>query len=122
MHLLQNKVATIGIIYIGTWFYTLAAYLHLKLGESWTFSKAYMLALPLVAIEYLFSLRGNHAANAFHGLNPLQILAITLCFYFINLWILNKFVLKNPVIWWREILCFALIMCAFFITTTSLRA
>lgn len=115
---LASKAATIACIYVGTVFYTLAAYLHLKLGNSWTIFKALGLAIPLVLIEYQFSLRGNHAANQIHNLNVLQILIITLSFYFINLWILNVLVLHNPVVWWRELVCFLLIIAAFWLSTS----
>lgn len=105
------------LIYIGTWCYTLAAYLHLKLRKEWTFMTAFAIAIPCVLLEYQFSLRGNRAAIFDLGLNPIQVLLITLCFYFVNVWILNIFVLKAKVIWWRELLCFILILSAFAITT-----
>ena len=101
------------LIYIGTVFYTLAAYLHLRLGNNWTFLKALVIALPLVFLEYQFSLRGNHAAVTKLKLNAIQVLLITLCFYFINLWLLNYFVLRTKTLWWRELLCFGLILLAF---------
>ena len=118
MSIFHNKYLTILFIYIGTWFYTLAAYLHLKLGDSWTVLRALSIAIPLVLIEYQFSIRGNHAANTIHKLNVLQILIITLCFYFVNLWLLNVFILKNPIIWWREIVCFVFILAAFWLSSS----
>jgi hypothetical protein len=78
---------------------------------------ALAIAIPFVLLEYQFSLRGNHAAVYHLKFNPLQVLLITLCFYFLNLWLLNYFVLKTHVVWWRECLCFMLIICAFAITT-----
>jgi len=117
----MNIWLIILLIYIGTWFYTLAAYLHIKLGKSWTFIRALSIALPLVILEYQFSIRGNYYAVAKAGLNPIQVLLITLCFYFVNLWILNKVVLKvQGVVWWREIMCFILIAVAFVLSTNIL--
>jgi branched-subunit amino acid transport protein AzlD len=109
----MHKALVIALIYIGTCFYTLAAYLHLSLGDDWTFLRALAIALPLVFLEYQFSLRGNHAAITQLGFNAIQVLMITLCFYFINLWLLNVFILKHKVLWWRELLCFGLILLAF---------
>jgi uncharacterized protein (DUF486 family) len=103
-------------IYIGTFFYTLAAYLHLNL-TNWTFMRALALALPLVILEYMFSLRGNHFADTVLGLDPLQILTVTIGFYFINLWIVNHFVLKRPVNLFRDLVAFALIIAAFWTST-----
>jgi hypothetical protein len=116
--LLQSKALCILFIYIGTCFYVTASYLHLALGKSWTFLSAFLIAVPLVIIEYQFSLRGNYAAHASHGMGALQILVLTLAFYFLNLWVLNVVVLKTRVVIWRELLCFALVAAAFVITTS----
>lgn len=104
-------------IYLGTVCYVTASYFHLKL-EKWTFLTAFLIALPIVCIEYQFSLRANRIAMHTHGFNPVQILLITLCFYFINIWLLNYFVIKNQkVVLWREVLCFTLILAAFWVST-----
>jgi len=100
-------------IYLGTLFYSLAAYLHLSIYHNWTFMKAFLIAIPLVILEYQFSLRGNRYANTELKLNAVQILIITIAFYFINVWIINHFILKNSVVWWRECLAFLFIICAF---------
>ena len=110
-----EKFSILSLIYIGTVFYTLAAYYHLKL-KDWTFLKAFALAIPLVMIEYSFSLRGNRQANTVLGMNALQILIITITFYFINAWLLNYFVLKNKVNYQREIISFILVISAFYIS------
>ena len=104
------------LIYIGTLFYTSAAYLHLKL-KHWTFLKAFLIALPLVLLEYQFSLRGNHLANTILRFSPLQILLVTMCFYFVNLWIINHFILKQEFVWYRDLLAFVLVLAAFMIST-----
>jgi hypothetical protein len=113
---LWNWVYILGLIYIGTVCYTIASYYHLRL-ESWTLLHALLIAIPFVLIEYQFSLRGNFYANKHLVLNAVQITLITMIFYFINSWLLNYFILKNDVVWWRELFSFLLIFCAFFITT-----
>jgi hypothetical protein len=108
----------VGLIFVGSVSYTIAAYYHLKL-ENWTFLKAFALAVPLILIEYQFSIRGNFAAKHILRLNAVQITLITMSFYFINAWILNYFFLRNTVIWWRELLAFAFIISAFLLTTNN---
>lgn len=112
----RSKALTLLFIYLGTICYVTASYFHLTL-KSWSFLKAFLIALPIVCIEYQFSLRGNRIANDTFGMNPLQILVITLCFYFVNTWLLNYFVIRNRIVYWRECVCFALILTAFIITT-----
>jgi hypothetical protein len=104
------------LIYFGTIAYTVASYYHLKL-KNWTFLKSLLIAIPLVLIEYQFSLRGNFLAKTFLKMNAIQIALITMTFYFINAWLLNYFVLYQKVVWWREILAFIFIILAFVITT-----
>ena len=114
------NIKTIGIVslvYIGTIFYTFAAYYHLKYKTNWTFAKAFILAIPFVLIEYMFSLHGNHYANTVIGMSAQSILIMTVCFYFCNLWLLNYFVLKHTVNAWREIIAFTLVIMAFLVTT-----
>jgi hypothetical protein len=108
----------VGLIFLGSVSYTMAAYYHLKL-ENWTFLKAFAIAVPLILIEYQFSIRGNFAAKHILSLNAVQITLITMSFYFINAWILNYFFLKNTVVWWRELLAFAFIISAFLVTTNN---
>ena len=88
-HKMLQNIGIISIIYIGTLCYTIAAYYHLKLGNKWTFTNAFLMAIPLVVVEYIFSLNGNHYANTVIGLSAQNILVITVCFYFVNLWLLN---------------------------------
>lgn len=109
------------LIFVGSVSYTIAAYYHLKLRD-WTFVKAFALALPLILVEYQFSIRGNRAAQDVLKLNAVQITLITMAFYFINSWVLNHFFLKKPVVWWRELLAFGLIAAAFVVTTTATRS
>lgn len=108
----------IGLIYIGTVSYTIAAYYHLKL-KNWSFILAFAIALPLILIEYQFSLRGNFAAKNVLNLNAVQITLITMVFYFINAWLLNFVLLKQPMIWWRESLAFLCVIAAFVLSTRS---
>lgn len=108
------ELGTLGVyllIYIGTCFYTTAAYFHLKL-RKWTFLTAYIIALSCVVMEYQFSLRGNYYASRILQINPLQILIVTTCFCFINVMILNFFILKYPIKPWREFLSLGLIIAA----------
>ena len=120
----KKQVATVfhwifvlAVIYLGTAFYTIAAYYHLTL-KNWSFLNALIIALPIVFMEYQFSLRGNFYARKHLALNAVQILLITTIFAFINNWLLNYFVLKHPLVWWRETVSLALIAAAFLITTS----
>lgn len=124
---LGNKITTVkaslfdyififGLIFAGSVAYTIAAYYHLKL-DDWSFTKGLLIAIPMVLIEYMFSIRGNHYAKAILNLNAIQITLLTVTFYFINAWALNYFVLKQNVIWWREMIAFVFIILAFLVTT-----
>jgi len=72
--------------------------------------------MPLVVIEYIFTLNGNKKANEILKFNPLQILLITMSFYFINIWLLNYFIIKNKINPIREIISFIFILGAFSIS------
>jgi uncharacterized protein (DUF486 family) len=112
------ELGTLGVyimIYIGTIFYTIASYFHLKI-KPWTFMVAYIIALSCVVMEYQFSLRGNHLAASVLNINPAQILIVTTCFCFVNVMILNFFVLKYPIKWWRELLSLLLIVGAIIVS------
>jgi uncharacterized protein (DUF486 family) len=106
------------LIFLGSVSYTLASYYHLKI-HNWSFLTAFLIALPLVLIEYQFSIRGNHAAKHVLKLNAVQITLITMVFYFINSWLLNHFVLKQKVVLWREVLAFAFVLAAFVLATNG---
>jgi uncharacterized protein (DUF486 family) len=108
----------IGMIFIGSVSYTIAAYYHLKI-KNWSFLMAFAIAIPLILIEYQFSIRGNHAAKDILNLNAIQITLITMAFYFVNSWVINMLFLKQKVIWWRETLAFVCIIAAFLLSTTS---
>jgi uncharacterized protein (DUF486 family) len=108
----------LGLIFVGSVSYTIAAYYHLKI-EHWTFPVAFAIALPLILIEYQFSIRGNRAAYDLLGLNAVQITLLTMAFYFVNAWVLNAVFLRRPVVWWREVLAFACIGAAFVLTTSA---
>jgi len=97
-------------MFIGAMMYVIGSYAHLAFA-GWTFWKAYLVAMPLVAIEYQFSLRGNKWANE-AGIRPINILLITLCFYFVAMYLVNSVYLKaesKSV----DVLSFALIAAAF---------
>jgi uncharacterized protein (DUF486 family) len=113
---LTHSLYVYFLIFVGSVFYTIASYFHLKL-KNWTFLKALLIAIPFVFIEYQFSLRGNFHAGRHLKLNSIQTVIITMCFYFINAWILNYLVLKQNVTWWREIVSFMLIISAFLVST-----
>lgn len=119
---IQNKTLSqiffIFLIYLGTVCYVFAAYYHLSMNDKWTFMKAFLIAIPFVIVEYLFSLHGNYYLHNLFDYSPIDILIITICFYFVNLWLLNFFVLKHKNInMYKEILCFILIILAFLITS-----
>lgn len=97
------------LIFIGCVLYTIASFYHLKF-RHWDFFKVFLLALPLVFVEYQFSIRGNYYASEIIGLNALQITIITMCFCFACSWLLNVFVLKREVVLWREILAAVLLI------------
>jgi uncharacterized protein (DUF486 family) len=112
-----TSVIAILCIYMGTVMYTIASYYHLKFEEKeWTFIRAFLIAMPLVVIEYVFSLNGNHLAHTVVGLSPMQILLLTMCFYFINLWILNRVVLRHDAHILKNLVAFVFILCAFWIS------
>lgn len=107
----------ISLIYIGTVCYVIAAYYHLKMNEKWSFLKALMIAVPFVLIEYCFSLNGNYYIHQKFGYSAMDILIITICFYFANLWLLNYFILEHKEHnMYIEALCFGLVICAFLLT------
>jgi len=112
----KNKLIAYSYVYIGTIFYVFASYFHLSLKE-WTFRKALLLAMPLVCIEYFFSLRGNRYLNEKYNVNAIEILLITMCFYFINTWLLNYFIIKNKINSAKELLSFILILIAFYLSS-----
>lgn len=115
---LWNWFFILCLIFLGSVSYTLAAYYHLKLTE-WTFAKAFFIAVPLILIEYQFSIRGNFAAKNILGLNAVQITLLTMTFYFVNAWVLNYMFLKQKIVWWRESLAFMCIGAAFLLTTSK---
>lgn len=108
------------LIYIGTVFYVLAGYMHLSF-KRWTFKRALIVAMPLVLIEYIFTLNGNRRAHKFMGLSAQQILLTTMVFYFVNLWILNYLLLSHEVHLFNELIAFALIIGAFMISNVVFR-
>jgi hypothetical protein len=110
------KLKSYFYIYLGTIFYTLASYYHLSFKE-WSLKRAFTLALPFVSIEYFFSLQGNKYLHDYAGKNSIEILLITMCFYFVNNWLLNYFVIKNEIIIWKELASFMLIIGAFLLSS-----
>jgi len=104
-------------VFIGTFFYTMAAYYHLKLGPKWNFLSALMIAVPFLLLEYTFSLHANHYLHKDYNFTPSQILSMTICFNFITIWLFNYFVMENGnVHFLREIAALFLILLALFIT------
>ena len=106
-----------SLIFIGTIFYVLASYYHLKMINNWTFFKALLIAIPFVLIEYSFTLHGIHHSYTYLNHSTSTILIITICFYFINMWAFNYFILnQNNINLFREIIAFLLIGSAFYIS------
>jgi len=91
--IIGTKFLALFIIYIGTWFYTFASFYHLKF-KTWSFTYAYILAIPLVLCEYVFNIWGNKLANVV-GLGPMQIMVCIIAFYLLNIWIFNLVILKK---------------------------
>ena len=85
---------SIFLIYIGSILYIIAAFYHLSI-KNWTIITAAAIAVPVLILEYSFSLRGNRYANKY--LSATKILILTMMFYLINITILDTIVLKNGV-------------------------
>ena len=110
------KLLPLLLIYIASWCYVIASYYHLHL-KNWSFLLAFLIAVPFVLIEYIFSLNGNKLANA--SITPLQIVLVTISFYIINILILNLLVLKAPINIYRDGLAVILIFGAIFLSTNT---
>lgn len=115
---IQTHIFCYSLIFLGTIFYTLAAYYHLKYNQNWTFLKAFIIAIPFVLIEYTFSLRGIHHSYKYLNHSTSTILIITIIFCFISMWLFNYFILKNRtnINLFKEFLAFVLIIIAFYIS------
>jgi hypothetical protein len=116
---IQTHIFCYSLLFLGTMFYTLAAYYHLKYNQNWTFLKALTIALPFVLIEYTFSLRGIHHSYKYLNHSTSTILIITIIFCFISMWLFNYFILKKNktnINLFKEILAFILIIIAFYIS------
>ncbi len=111
-----HKIGIVLLIYFGTVCYTIAAYFHLYLKDKWTLQRALVIAIPFVLIEYLFSLNGNHYALKVLNWSPLQILVVTTAFYFVNILILNKVVIKHETKMLREFTAIVLVLIAFLVS------
>jgi uncharacterized protein (DUF486 family) len=103
------KTLTLALLYLGSVFYILAQYGHLLLTD-WTISKAMIIALPLVLIEYVFVLNGTHSAKI-SGENPLNILLLVMCFNFVNIYIFGKIAFGDKTTG-KDFLAFGLILLA----------
>ena len=104
-----EKAFIILLIYMGSAFYVIASYYHLKI-KQWSFWKALVIDIPFVFLEYQLSLRGNFNAHHILKMNPMQVMLVTMICYFINITILNLMVLNHDILWSREILAFILIL------------
>jgi len=108
---------SILLLYLGAVCYVIASYYHLKMNENWNFLYAVSIAIPLVVIEYTFTLHGNYFLFKHHDFSPVDILAITMVFYFVNLWLLNVFILQKKVKnILQELVAFLLIIGAFYLS------
>jgi hypothetical protein len=108
----KQGLFAIFLVYMGAVFYSLAAFYHLSMPK-WTFLKGLAVAIPLILIEYHFSLRANRVIHDTLQWNATQIAFITLIFYFINTWIMNKFIFKRKFVLWRELVALGLLAGAF---------
>ena len=103
---------SILFIYIGSIFYVVAAFYHLSIRD-WTFLTAAAIAIPLLIIEYTFSLRGNRFANKY--LSATKILILTMIFYLINITILDTIILQNGVSY-KDIIALLLVITAVYVS------
>ena len=103
---------SIFLIYIGSVFYVLAAFYHLSI-KNWTIITAFAIAIPILVLEYSFSLRGNWYANEY--LSATKILILTMIFYLVNLTILDSIILKNGVSF-RDIVALLLVISAVYVS------
>lgn len=108
----KQGLFAVFLVYLGAVFYALAAFYHLSMPK-WTFLRGLAVAVPLILIEYHFSLRANRLMHETLQWNATQIAFLTLIFYFINTWIMNKFIFKRSFVLWRELLAFGLLAGAF---------
>jgi uncharacterized protein (DUF486 family) len=114
-----SKATSILLIYIASCFYTFASFYHLKL-KNWTFWKAYLIAIPVVCIEYVFNILGNKYATV-NGINVIQIMMLIIGFDMINIWLINIFVLKQKtIVMWREASALLLLIGAIAISSNTL--
>lgn len=75
-------------IFIASLVYVIASYA-VPIYSGLSVWKSILLAMPLVFIEYNFSIRGNRRAHE-DGYKPLQILTLTIVFYYIAMFIMEK--------------------------------
>jgi uncharacterized protein (DUF486 family) len=109
---------SIFLVYLASLCYVIASYYHLKYNHDWSLLFALTIAIPVVMIEYSFSLPANYALHKHHNFEPVNILIVTIIFYFINLWLLNYFILKKKVKnVFHEMIAISLVLLAFYITT-----
>ncbi len=89
MDLINLNPLAILFIFIACIIYTIASYA-LPLGATgltdWT---AILYAMPIVFLEYNFSIRGNRMAHK-DGASSFEILNLTIIFYFVSLLLVNK--------------------------------
>jgi hypothetical protein len=106
------------LIYLGSWCYVAASYYHLTLNAEWSFFMALSIALPIVIIEYCFTLPGNYHLHRSHGFDPIHILIVTIIFYFVNLWLFNYFIMHKKIeSGIAELIAFLLVCGAFYLTS-----
>jgi len=113
----MNKLVAILFIYLGSVCYTIASFWHLSLGDKWSFSRAYPIAIMFVCIEYIFNVLGNKNAN--RHLTVFQIMLLIIGFDLINLFIINLLLLKNKIDVMRDGISLLLRIIAIFISSKS---
>lgn len=106
-------------LFLGSLFYVLAQYAHLMLGE-WSLLKAFAIAIPMIAIEYQFVLRGTHAARE-EGYSPINTLLLVMIFNFINLYTFGRVALGDSAEL-KDLLAFSMILGAFAISYRPLNS
>ncbi len=92
---MNDKIYAIILMFMSAVFYTIASYFHLEFEDkNWNITKALLIAMPIVFLEYNCSLRGIRLAHN-NGFTSNQIFLIIVCFCFACLFILNKFILGD---------------------------
>jgi uncharacterized protein (DUF486 family) len=112
---MNDKTYAMVLLLAASILYTFASFFHLSfVNEKWSITKALMIAMPIVFLEYNCSLRGIKLAHD-NGFTSNQIFIIIICMCFVCLFVLNKLVLGDQTTKY-DIIAFILLMMAFILS------